>query len=243
MVKCVAMLQMLRCVLLIRLIFYKWIRPPNCLSFNCFEFKITKSQICFGRPIQIGFGSKWIQKNLDPSASPWLTAPSFSHFTIGSSSVGDLSSLAYYTTGRLIENRLYDSSTNYVTIYLYLSIYGTYKFKSHTSNCWLISLTFYANVNEATQFNFYTIHTHTSFIHTSSIHSSTCAFAAVRCSAVLLSAILVNWMQLDTKDLNLPASQWLAFLSWIYYCSLQWRGGVDKHLYHYKDICLYAETV
>ena len=205
---------------------------------------LIDKQSVLGDRFQIGFGSKWIQKNLDPSASPWLTAPSFSHFTIGSSSVCDLSSLAYNTIRRLIQNRLYDLWTIYVTIYLYLSIYGTYKFKSRTSNCWLISLTFYGNVNEATQFNFlHSTHTHTFFIHTSSIHSSTCAFAAVRCSAVLLSTIFVNWMQLDTKDLNLPASQWLAFLSWIYYCSLQWRGWVDKHLYHYKDICLYAETV
>ena len=51
-------------------------------------------------------------------------------------------------------------------------------------------------------------------------HVYSLQFAAVRCSAVLLSTIFVNWMQLDTKDLNLPASQWLAFLSWIYYCSL-----------------------
>ena len=48
----------------------------------------------------------------------------YSILTVGSSSVGDLLSLAFNTTIRLIDNGLYDSWTIYVTIYLYLSIYS-----------------------------------------------------------------------------------------------------------------------
>ena len=162
------------------------------------DWLIDRQSVLGDRISDSDFGSKWIQKNLDPSASPWLTAPSFSHFTFGSSSVGDLSSLACNTTIRLIENGLYDLWTTYITIYLYLSIYGTYKLSHvHLIVDWYHWHSMQMSMRLVN--SVFTLYTHTSFLpfffsQITPPDVRSLQFAAVQCCFQLYLSIGCNWI-------------------------------------------------
>ena len=77
------------------------------------------------------------------------------------------------------------------------------------------------------------------YYFSSSHHLSIGTFAAVRCSVVLLTSYSLLFEAIGSNSIPI-ASQWLAFLSWIF-CFSNFSEYVSR-LYPYKTICLYAET-